>query len=144
MELWTIGHSTRNFDTFVDILRKHRIETVVDVRHFPSSQRMPWFKKEYLELMLPKYRISYQHMGELGGYRKGGFAAFTKTKEFAVGMTKLTDSALTSNAAIMCAESVASRCHRHHIADSLVADGWTVNHILDENRVERHTTVQNE
>lgn len=138
MELWTIGHSTRPFDTFVDILRKHKIETVIDVRHFPSSKRMPWFKKEYLSLMLPKYRIAYRHVGSLGGYRKGGFESYTKTREYAAAMTSLADIALTAKTAIMCAESIAKRCHRHHISDTLAADGWTVNHILDENRVERH------
>ena len=140
MELWTVGHSTRKFDTFVDLLKKHRIETVIDVRHFPESKRMPWFKREYLELMLPKYRMSYEWLGkELGGYRKDGFETYAKSKEFAQGVSKLADAALITKAAVLCAEAVPARCHRKHIADSLVADGWVVNHILDENRVERHT-----
>ncbi|HSU73126.1 MAG TPA: DUF488 domain-containing protein [Candidatus Binatia bacterium] len=142
MEVWTIGHSTRQFDTFVDILRKHRIETIIDVRHFPASQRMPWFKKEYLELLLPKYRINYVWMGKsLGGYRKGGFEAHKNTKEFLLGMQQLMDTALSSKSAIMCAESVFFRCHRRYIADELSKQGWTVNHIYDENRVERHETI---
>lgn len=139
MEVWTIGHSTRNFDTFVDILKKHRIDTLVDVRHFPTSYRMPWFKKEYLELMLPKYRISYRWMGDnLGGYRKNGFEKHKESKEFLTGMRQLMDAALSNNAAVMCAESVFARCHRKHIADELAKEGWTVNHIYDEKRIERH------
>ena len=139
MEVWTVGHSTRNFDTFVDILRKHRIETLVDVRNFPTSIRLPWFKKEYLELMLPKYRIKYQWMGDsLGGYKKGGFPAYTKTAKFLQAMQKMTDSCLTSKCAIMCAESAFFRCHRRYIADELAKQGWIVNHIYDEKRVERH------
>jgi uncharacterized protein (DUF488 family) len=139
MEVWTIGHSTRQFDSFIDILRKQGIETVIDVRHFPKSIRMPWFKKEYLQLMLPKFRINYVWMGDtLGGYRKGGFEAHQKTREYALGMQQLMDTALSSKAAIMCSESVYSRCHRAHIADTLVEQGWTVNHIYDEKHVERH------
>jgi len=139
MEVWTVGHSTRQFDTFVEILRKHKIETVVDVRHFPTSIRLPWFKKEYLQLMLPKYRIKYQWMGDsLGGYRKGGYDAFMKSKDFLLGMQKLSDTALGSKAAIMCAESVFFRCHRRYIADELAKQGWIVNHIYDDKRVERH------
>lgn len=141
MEVWTIGHSTRQFDTFVEILRKHRIETVVDVRHFATSMRMPWFKKEYLQLMLPKYRINYVHVPELGGYRKGGFEPHMKTKEFALGMQRLVDTALSTRSAIMCSESVFSRCHRRYLADHLVQDGWTVNHIYDDKRVERHVNA---
>ncbi len=140
MELWTLGHSTRNFDTFVEILRKHRIETVIDVRHFPESKRMPWFKKDYLELMLPKYRINYQHVAELGGFRKGGFETYAKSSEFSMAVAKVADTALTSKSVIMCAEALPTRCHRAHIADALAKEGWTVNHILDENRVERHQT----
>ena len=139
MEVWTVGHSTRQFDTFVEILRKHKIETVVDVRHFPTSIRLPWFKKEYLQLMLPKYRIKYQWMGDsLGGYRKGGYDAFMKSREFTMGMQKLSDTALGSKSAIMCAESVFFRCHRRYIADELAKQGWIVNHIYDDKRVERH------
>src|SRR3989338_8479056 len=141
MELWTIGHSTRTFDTFVDILRKHRIETVVDVRQFPDSKRMPWFRQEFLKLMLPKYRISYAWLGKtLGWYRKGGYAAHTKTKEFAAGLQQLADIALVSKAAVMCAESEFFRCHRRYIADAFAANSWTVTHIYDETRVQRHET----
>jgi uncharacterized protein (DUF488 family) len=139
MEVWTIGHSTRNFDTFVQILRRHGIETLMDVRHFPTSIRMPWFKKEYLQLMLPKYKINYVWMGDtLGGYRKGGFESHMKSREFLIGMQQLMDTALESKSVIMCSESVAMRCHRKHIADELSKSGWTVNHIYDEKRVERH------
>ena len=139
MEVWTIGHSTRHFDTFVDILRRHRIEKVVDVRHFPTSIRMPWFKKEYLELMLPKYRIGYAWMGDsLGGYRKGGYEKHQESKQFALGLQQLRDVALSSNVAVMCAESVPARCHRKHLADALAREGWTVSHIYDDKRVERH------
>ncbi len=138
MELWTLGHSTRTFDTFVDILRKHRIETVVDVRTFPESKRMPWFKKDYLELMLPKHRINYQHTPSLGGFQKGGFDAYKKSNAFTQAISKLADAALISKTAIMCAEAIPARCHREHIADALAKDGWNVTHIMDENRVERH------
>jgi len=141
MEIWTIGHSTRTFDTFVQILRKHGIETVIDVRQFPKSIRMPWFKKEYLELALPKYRMNYVWQGDaLGGFKKGGFEKHMQTKDFLLGMQQLMDTALTTKSAIMCSESVFFRCHRKHIADSLAGQGWTVNHIYDEKRVERHTT----
>jgi len=46
MRILTLGHSTREFQTFVDILKHYRIELVVDVRRWPTSKRFPWFNKE--------------------------------------------------------------------------------------------------
>ena len=41
--LWTIGHSTRPWDAFVDMLREARIVRLVDVRRFAGSRRNPQF-----------------------------------------------------------------------------------------------------
>jgi uncharacterized protein (DUF488 family) len=35
--IWTLGHSTRTIEEFLDLLREHQIEILVDVRHFPGS-----------------------------------------------------------------------------------------------------------
>jgi uncharacterized protein (DUF488 family) len=43
LELWSIGHSTREPVAFLDLLRTHRIEAVADVRRFPRSRRLPQF-----------------------------------------------------------------------------------------------------
>jgi len=37
---WTVGHSTRTIEEFIDILRRNQIETLVDVRHFPGSRQI--------------------------------------------------------------------------------------------------------
>ncbi len=37
--LWTIGHSTREWDEFLTLLEGERIEAVVDLRRFPGSRR---------------------------------------------------------------------------------------------------------
>ena len=39
--LWTIGHSTREWDVFVAMLREAAIDCLVDVRRFAGSRRNP-------------------------------------------------------------------------------------------------------
>ena len=36
---WTVGHSTRPLDVFLDVLAAYRIEALLDVRRFPGSPR---------------------------------------------------------------------------------------------------------
>lgn len=68
--LYTIGHSTRTLDELVAALQAHRVTTLVDIRAFPMSRRMPHFNRESLEVELPKRGIRYVWMKELGGHRK--------------------------------------------------------------------------
>ncbi len=68
--LYTVGHSTRTFDQLAAALRAHGVSTLVDIRAFPMSRRMPRFNRESLEVELPKRGIRYVWMKELGGHRK--------------------------------------------------------------------------
>ena len=68
--LYTIGHSTRSIDDLIAALRAHHIQTLVDIRAFPMSRRLPQFNLESLETSLPEAGIRYLWMKALGGYRK--------------------------------------------------------------------------
>ena len=68
--IYTIGHSTRTLDELVAALQGHAIQTLVDIRAFPMSRRLPHFNRESLEQELPKYGIAYIWLKELGGRRK--------------------------------------------------------------------------
>ena len=68
--LYTIGHSTRSFDELVAALKAQGVGTLVDIRAFPMSRRMPHFNREFLEVELPKRGLRYVWMRELGGHRK--------------------------------------------------------------------------
>ncbi len=68
--LYTIGHSTRSLDELVSALKAHGIETLVDIRAFPMSRRLPHFNRESLERSLSQQGIRYTWMKALGGYRK--------------------------------------------------------------------------
>ena len=68
--LYTIGHSTRSLDELIEALQAHSIQTLVDIRSFPMSRRLPHFNRETLEKVFPEVGIRYFWMKELGGRRK--------------------------------------------------------------------------
>jgi uncharacterized protein (DUF488 family) len=143
--LYTIGHSTRTLDELVSALKAHGIETLVDIRAFPMSRRLPHFNREALEHSLQEQSIRYIWMKALGGYRKAtrkdsphtalrntsfrNYADYTLTPEFDRAITELLELASTSRTAYMCAERVYFRCHRMIVSDWLVAHGHEVLHI---------------
>lgn len=135
MEIWDIGHSTRNEKEFMALIQKNRIEAVADVRRFPSSKKFPHFGQDHLKKALGKSSIAYVWLGEwLGGFRKSGYENWMKTQEFAFGISKLESIARNKRTALMCAEADYARCHRKHIIALFKAKGWTVHHILSRPR----------
>jgi uncharacterized protein (DUF488 family) len=152
--LYTIGHSTRTLDELASALRAHAIETLVDIRAFPMSRRLPHFNRESLENELPKRGIQYVWMKSLGGYRKTtrkdsphtalrnasfrNYADYTLTPEFDQAMDELLGLARRSRTAYMCAERVYFRCHRMIVSDWLVVHGHEVLHIDAEGPTRPH------
>jgi uncharacterized protein (DUF488 family) len=151
--IWTIGHSTRSREEFLDLLKVDRIQTLVDIRSFPGSRRYPHFNKENLRAALSVVHINYSHMAELGGRRKAkphsinmawrnesfrGYADYMETEAFREGIERLMELAHEQRTVIMCAEAVWWRCHRSLIADYLKAAGVTVLHIVGEGRADEH------
>ena len=152
--LYTIGHSTRSFEELVSALKAHGVETVVDIRAFPVSRRLPYFNRESLESELPKHGIRYVWMKALGGYRKAtredsphialrnanfrNYADYTLTAEFGQAMDELLQLATHSRTAYMCAERVFFHCHRMIVSDWLTAHGHEVLHIDAEGPVRPH------
>jgi uncharacterized protein (DUF488 family) len=151
---YTIGHSTRALNELISALQAHKIETLVDIRAFPMSRRLPHFNRESLETELPKRGIRYVWMKALGGYRKAtrkesphialrsasfrNYADYTLTPEFDQAIGELLQIAGQSRPAYMCAERVYFRCHRMIVSDWLVAHGHEVLHIDDEGSTRPH------
>lgn len=143
--LYTIGHSTRTLDELIAVLRAHGIGTLVDIRAFPMSRRLPQFNRESLEPSLPAAGIRYVWMKALGGYRKKilqdsphialrndsfrNYADYMLTPEFEKAAAELIELAEQAPTAYMCAERVYFHCHRMLVSDWLVADGHKVLHI---------------
>lgn len=137
--IYTIGHSTRTLDEFLDILRGWQINLLVDVRRFPTSSRHPHFNRDSLEVSLPENGIQYLWLGDLlGGFRRGGYENFTKTETFQQGLQRIITLSESSVLAIMCAEALWFRCHRRFIANALCEQDVRVIHIFDHQRTSVH------
>ena len=130
--IWTIGHSNRTIDAFVELLGEHKIQVVVDVRSFPTS-KSEHFKKEQMEKWLPQYGIEYVWLGkELGGYRRGGYKRHMRTKTFREGIRKLLEIAQNKRVCIVCMEVNPKYCHRRFISAYLERKGIKVQHIIEK------------
>jgi uncharacterized protein (DUF488 family) len=141
----TIGHSTRTLPELIDALNAHHIQTLVDIRAFPRSRRLPQFNRESLQESLPAAGMRYLWKKELGGYRKKtlaespnialrnqsfrNYADYMLSAEFEQAMAELITLAENSRVAYMCAERLYFRCHRMLVSDRLVAHGHEVLHI---------------
>ena len=64
--IFTIGYSGKNFDQFASILKKNRIQVLVDVRDSTASMRKPEFSGKVLERELGRLNIEYVHAQEYG------------------------------------------------------------------------------
>jgi uncharacterized protein (DUF488 family) len=152
--LYTIGHSTRSFEEFLETLQSHSIQTLADIRSIPMSRRLPHFNRESLERSLPENGIRYVWMKELGGRRKKtledspnvalrspsfrNYADHMLSEEFQDAIAELIKLAEESKTAYMCAERVYFRCHRMLVSDWLVAHGHEVLHIDGTGPVRPH------
>src|ERR1041384_3332362 len=151
--IWTIGHSTHSIDNFIALLTSHQISTLVDVRRFPGSKRLPQFNKLALSESLTAAGIKYIHLPDLGGRgslsadlrktRLGkagfrGYADYMESEAFTQGIDRLLELAGESRTAIMCAEALWWRCHRSLISDHLLSKQMDVVHILSTGKTEAH------
>ena len=135
------------------MLQSFDIAIVVDVRHFPGSRSYPHFNKEELCAALQQQDIKYEHLVNLGGRRKApkipvvtawrhpafsAYAAYMETEAFKESIKTLVDIATSERTAYMCSEAVWWRCHRALISDYLKAAGWTVQHIMTNEKAQEH------
>ena len=138
MKIFTLGHSTRTFQEFVDLLTFYGVDLLVDVRKYATSKKFPHFNMNNIHDELKRFRIDYVHIPELGGFRKEGYLVFTKSEQFGDAMAGLLQKIVNRKACIMCSERLFYRCHRRHIAEKLVFLGHDLFHILDQGSVTEH------
>jgi uncharacterized protein (DUF488 family) len=150
--IWTIGHSTRPLEAFLELLAHYRLEAVADVRRFPGSRRHPQYAEASLSAALAENGIVYRWLPTLGGRRRPlpdspniawrnlsfrGYADHIDSAKFSEGLHELLEFSSCLRTTLMCAEAMWWRCHRAIIADVLCVRGIEVVHILDS----KHTVV---
>ena len=151
--LYTVGHSTRTLEEFVELLGVHGVRAIADVRRFPGSRKYPHFGEAALARSLPAAGVRYQPMPALGGRRRAapdspntgwrnegfrGYADHMQSAEFAAGLAALIELARATPTAIMCAEAVPWRCHRSLVADAMIVRGWDVLDITGPRAAKAH------
>ena len=146
LPFFTIGHSNRSLEEFIELLSGAKIDLVADIRTVPRSRANPQFNKDTLPDALAAFDISYEHMAVLGGLRGRadfwtnerfhGYADYALTAQFHAGLEHPLDEGRKRRCAIMCSEAVWWRCHRRIVADYLIACGETVFQIMGQSRLE--------
>jgi uncharacterized protein (DUF488 family) len=147
--VFTIGHSTHPIEAFVELLRRHGVTALADIRSVPRSRFNPQFNREALAQSLEAHGITYVFLGqELGGrpedpalYLDGKvqYAWVAKTEAFQFGIARVVHGAEEFTLALMCAEKDPAGCHRARlVAPALAREGVVVRHILADGTIESH------
>ena len=148
----TIGHSNHSLNSFIALLRKHRVTAVADVRSAPYSRFNPQFNRDSLDSCLEKLGIEYSFFGrELGGrfddptcYVDGrvNYDLAATTESFRRGLDKLVQRVTNHRIVLICAEREPLDCHRTLlVARALEEQGIDVAHIHADGRLEVHSAA---
>jgi len=148
LTLFTVGHSNHSLETFIDLLKSHKIDVLVDVRSKPFSRFSPQFNKEGLEKAVKASGIKYLFLGkELGGrpqdsefYDNHGFVLYSQIAEsplFLKGIDRLIKGIKTYRVAVMCGEENPANCHRRLLVGRVLAKrGVSIRHIRGDGTVQ--------
>lgn len=149
--IYTIGHSDHSTEAFVELLGRHDVTMLVDVRSQPYSRWAPQFNRETLEHDLKGAGIAYRFMGDALGGRPSDLRLYTdghpdygrieQTDAYQCGIGQLIRLARTERVVVMCSEGDYGQCHRHLlITQTLLNRDVTVLHIRpDGHTVEGET-----
>jgi len=151
-ELFTIGHSNHSWESFLDLLRSHRIQVLVDVRSSPYSSRLPQFNRESLQAGLLTVGIRYLFLGDELGARRSeqdcyvdGVALYDRianTPAFQSGLTRLSQGIQKFRSVLMCAEKDPLECHRTILVCRYLRDASKIHHIHADGSLESHADVE--
>jgi len=132
MTIYTIGHGRHPFADFLELLQRHDIKFLCDVRTVARS-RWPQFNRLVLAELLRENGVGYEHLPECGGRKK------PIPEELAAGIDRIVEIASDVQTVIMCSESKPltdhkiprANCHRVGLLSPLLkAKGANVIHIL--------------
>ena len=154
MALYTVGHSNRSLDEFIDLLKKYEIRRVIDIRAIPYSGYNPQFNREDFERDLAREGIAYEHNQQLAGdppdretmkravrcsARSRNYGDYTESSTYRSELARLIHSLdPDENVVLMCGEKRPDHCHRYVTAGTFEREGIEVTHIVDTNQTLPH------
>src|SRR5947209_3865455 len=146
--VYSVGHSNQSIKAFLELLRTHRIQILIDVRSSPYSKYVSQFNSSTIAAIVQQHSIKYLFMGEeLGGRPDGDefydaehhvlYGHVAASSVFLDGISRLKELARTSRVAIMCSEEDPSVCHRHLLVGHVLAEqGAKVLHIRGDGHLQ--------
>lgn len=146
----TVGHSNHEVQVLVNLLRKHGVTAVADIRSEPYSAATPQFNRENLKPQLRSEGFRYVYLGDQLGahpqdpacYKDGKvqYSRQAKTSLFKQGLQRVIAGAQKHTIALLCVEKDPLKCHRSVlIAGELEAQSVDVAHILADGSIEPHS-----
>ena len=146
--VYTVGHSNHSMEKFLDLLKGHNIEVLIDTRSSPFSRYSPQFNRDSLKAALQEAGIKYGFYGRhLGGrpededlYDEDGrvvYSQVAKTFLFNEGLDRLIDGISKFRTALLCSEENPSICHRRLLVSRVLFEqGISVLHIRGNGAVQ--------
>lgn len=153
--LYSVGHSNQSQDEFLELLKRHDINCIVDVRSVPASKYTPQFNMEPLKWFLRANDIHYLHFGDEFGARRTdcldaegqvNFEKAVETPSFKRGVERLMNGLQKGfRISLMCSEANPLECHRFSLVSRYFYDnGLDVHHILKDGELALHASLEKE
>ncbi len=147
--IFTVGHSTQPFESFLNLLSKNKVTAVADVRSSPFSRHAPQFNMDTLKNALKQNGIEYVFLGkELGARSEDdscyinntvSYKKLAHTSLFLSGIQRVEDGSQRFRVALMCSERDPTECHRTILVSRVLQErGAQVSHILGDGTLEAH------
>jgi uncharacterized protein (DUF488 family) len=136
-DFFTFGYSGRRTEEILELLKRHGVRTLLDIRQNPVSMYRPEMSKNNLAVLLGENGMCYAHLPEFGvprdirakaietgtrdviwtWYDENVVASFLSLHSFLNGFEH--------PVALMCTEVDPHECHRHRL--SLALEGMGLN-----------------
>jgi uncharacterized protein (DUF488 family) len=154
MQIFTVGHSNHNIKTFIDLLQKHDITALADVRSRPYSRYLPHFCQAQLKDYLEADKIRYVFLGQELGARpedqscyvdgKALYERIAATDLFTEGIRRILKGVKSRHRiALMCAEKDPLTCHRAIlVCKNLKEYDLDIQHIKSNGDLESHGELE--
>jgi uncharacterized protein (DUF488 family) len=149
----TLGHSNHTMETWLALVREHKIDVVVDTRSSPYSKYVPQFDRELIQQALEEGGVRYLFLGaELGGrpanpayYDTSGHVLYSRLRDdaqFKAAIARLETGIERFKVALLCGEEDPAHCHRRLLIGRVLTEhGHTMLHIRGDGRVESDEDV---
>ena len=152
----TIGHSNREINQFLELIKSHNVNCIYDVRSLPYSRYNPQFNRETLKTSLELNDIQYVYVGDCLGARyddpnllcPDGMVDFKRVRQltkFQGGIQQVVNGIKKGyRIALMCAEKDPFDCHRFLLVSyGLAKKGVQVEHIVSADKILSQKELEN-